>query len=85
MTASGNFDKQFLDRCKYKKKYFDSSYNIINCPIIEQSNIEELLISYNFDKENAHEIANMLNKCFIYNINKRYSAQELLQDNWFNI
>jgi len=80
----GDFDDLYLNKCKYKNKYKNNLQNKIE---IDYTNLCDYISSYNkLDNTNdCKEMSLFLSKFFDYNINKRYSANQLLQDKFLSI
>ena len=81
----GEFDKKMIAKCKYRNKYFNKKHEILNCPEVESSSLDNLLNMNNDIPE--PEIANIckfLLPFFKYNPKDRISAKEALNSEWLN-
>ena len=78
----GDFDSKYLQKCKYRNKFFDKYNNFINVPKLEYTSIYNHLIENNKDTNESKLISDFLTNFFKYNINERCSANRALQHVW---
>jgi serine/threonine protein kinase len=71
---------EFLDYCKNKRDFFNRDNRFKNSCDLEPISIDRLLQEkYDFDRSTANSIYIILQPMFIWDIDKRWSASELLQ------
>ena len=78
----GDFDSKYLQKCKYRNKFFDKQNNFINVPKLEYTSIYDHLIENNKDTNESKSISDFLINFFKYNINERCSANQALHHIW---
>lgn len=84
MEYFGQFDKKMITKCKYRNKYFNKKNEIIDCPDIEFSSLEELLNINDIPTNEIADICKFLLPFFKYNPKNRISAKEALKSEWLN-
>ena len=56
----GDFDSKYLQKCKYRNKFFDKQNNFINVPKLEYTSIYDHLIENNKDTNESKSISDFL-------------------------
>ena len=77
----GEFDTNFIKKCKYKTRFFDHNNKFSNMPKMDMISFYDNLKLY-VDEDQCSELNEFLKNFFIYNINQRCSAIKALQHNW---
>lgn len=78
----GKMPKEITDNCDFSSDLFDSKGRIQKYRNVEYTSIYDLLLQHNIEKNYSKEISDFLKFIFIYDPNKRLSANELLRNTW---
>jgi serine/threonine-protein kinase SRPK3 len=79
----GKIPKDQTLQCEFSDELFDNKGEILNRKQCEYISIDKILNKeFDFSENDSKEITVFLRKLFDYNIKTRYSAKELIDDEW---
>ena len=80
----GKIPKEITDYCDFRDDLFDSKGRILKHRNIKYTTINDILLDYNIDSKYSEQISDFLKFIFVYDPNKRLSAEQLLKNLWLN-
>ena len=81
----GDIPENLIKKSKRKKNFYDNENKIIGYDELELTNLSNVLQEFDISESKSTEIESFLKPMFMYDIDNRSSANNLLQSSWLTI